>query len=340
VSTGYLACFAGTNVQLDGRDLVATIDHFKAGDAAGTTPYQRVSLAATVGWSATSALAGSPSPIERELAAIEPAFATVMFGTNDIGANRIDRFGQNLAAIADLLLARGIIPIYSTIPPRDDSATADQMVPRYNAIIRGIAQTRGIPVVDLHRELLPLPEHGLAADNLHLQSYGSGTCVLTAAGLAFGNNTRNLLVITAFDRLRRAVLANEPAPDADAPRLRGTGTLEDPFVVDQLPFADRRDTQTFGTSTVDSYPASAPADESGNEVYYRIEITAPTTLHAYVIDTSADIDLHILRGPTAADCIARHDTGIDLDVAPGTYYIVADTFEGTAGDYTLVVVTE
>ena len=52
VSTSFLACFAGSNVDLDGRDLAATVAHFKTGDAAGTTPYQRVSLAATVGWSA------------------------------------------------------------------------------------------------------------------------------------------------------------------------------------------------------------------------------------------------------------------------------------------------
>ncbi|MDX2088444.1 MAG: SGNH/GDSL hydrolase family protein [Kofleriaceae bacterium] len=341
VSTSYLACFAGTNVDLDSRDLASTVAHFKAGDAAGTTPYQRVSLAATVGWSAGAVLTGSPTRLQQEVDAVDPAFATVMFGSNDIGGNRIDLYGQNMATIVDTLLAQGIIPIMSTIPPRDDSATADRMVPRYNAVVRAIAQTRGIPLVDLHRELVPLPAHGLASDGIHLQTGGGGACNLDAAGLMFGNNVRNLHVLATLDRLRRTVVESEPAPDAEAPRLRGTGAPADPFVIDVLPFGDRRDTATFGTREIASYPACSPADESGNEVYYRIEVTAATTLRAYVIDHAADIDLQVLRdAPTATGCISRHDTAVDVAVEPGTYYVVADTYQDNAGPYTLVVTTD
>ena len=341
VSTNYLACFGTAAVDLDGRDLAGTVAHFKAGDAAGTTPYQRVTLAATIGWSAFQALAGSPSPLDQEVTAIHPAFATVMFGTNDIGYNRIDRYGQNLATIADTLLAQGIIPVLSTIPPRDDDTAADAQVPHYNAIARGVAQTRGIPLVDLHRELLPLTAHGLGPDHLHLETYANGACVLTAAGLAHGNNTRNLWVLETLDRLRRTVVANEAAPDADAPRLHGHGAPADPFLVDVLPFADRRDTSTFGIDAITSYPACGPQDERGNEVYYRIEITAPAMLHAYIIDSGADIDVHLLRGKAdAASCIARGDTEVSMAVTPGTYYLVADTFAGKAGDYTIVVMTD
>ena len=51
VSTNYLACFAGANVELAGRTpLQPTIDLFKQGVAGTTTPFNRVSLAAGVGW--------------------------------------------------------------------------------------------------------------------------------------------------------------------------------------------------------------------------------------------------------------------------------------------------
>ncbi|MBA3465508.1 MAG: SGNH/GDSL hydrolase family protein [Deltaproteobacteria bacterium] len=337
----YIACFAGTNVDLGGRDLGATVAHFKAGDAAGTTPFQRVSIATKIGWSAFQVLAGTPSPLAQEVAAIRPTFATVLFGTNDIGYNRIDRYGQNLAAIADTLLASGVIPIFSTLPPRDDDAAADRQVPRYNAIARGVAQTRGIPLVDLHRELAALPGHGLAGDDLHLESYSAGACRLDAMGITHGNNVRNLWVLSALDRMRRTVLADEPAPDADAPRLRGRGAPDDPFLVSQLPFADRRDTSTFGTDAITSYPACGPQDERGNEVYYRIELASPAMLHAYVIDDTADIDLHLLAdAPSASGCLARGDTAIDRQLAAGTYFLVADTFAGTAGDFTIVVMTD
>jgi hypothetical protein len=340
-STAYMTCFGGASVMLDGRDLAATVAHFKAGDAAGTTPYARTSAAAVVGWSAFQVLAGSPSPLAQEVAAIAPAFATVMFGTNDIGYARIDRYAQNLADITDTLLAQGIIPILSTIPSRDDDAAADLEVPRYNAIARGVAQTRGVPLVDLHRELLPLAGHGLGGDNLHLESYSGGACQLTAAGLAHGNNIRNLIVLQTLDRLRRTIVASEAAPDADAPRLAGAGTTDDPFVIAQLPFADRRDTQTFGTDAITSYPACGTQPELGNEVYYRLDVTAAGMFHVYVADGTADIDLHVLRdAPTAAGCLARGDARVSVQLAPGTYYIVADTFDHKAGDYTLVVMRD
>lgn len=340
-ATGYLTCFGGASVALDGRDLAETVAHFKTGDAAGKTPFARTSQAAVVGWSAFQVLAGSPSPLAQEVAAIHPAFATVMFGTNDIGYARIDRFAQNLADITDGLLAQGIIPILSTIPPRDDDAAADLEVPRYNAIARGVAQTRGVPLVDLHRALSPLAAHGLGPDHLHLESFAGGACQLTAAGLGHGNNTRNLLVLQALDRLRRTILAGEDAPDVDAPRLSGHGAADDPFVIEQLPFADRRDTRTFGTDAITSYPTCGTQSEVGNEVYYRLDVAAAGMFHVYVADAAADIDLHVLRdSPTAAACLVRGDTQIHVALEPGTYYVVADTFAQKAGDFTLVVMRD
>ncbi|MEO7095315.1 MAG: SGNH/GDSL hydrolase family protein [Polyangiales bacterium] len=337
----YLGCFGGTAVMLDGRDLADTVAHFKAGDAAGTTPYARKSVAAVIGWSAFQVLAGSPSPLAQEVAAIHPAFATVMFGTNDIGYARIDRYAQNLADITDTLLAQGIIPILSTIPPRDDDAAADVEVPRYNAIARVVAQTRGVPLVDLHRELLALPTHGLGGDNLQLETYSGGACQLTTAGLAHGNNLRNLIVLQTLDRLRRTVIAAELAPDADAPRLAGAGAADDPFVISLLPFADRRDTASFGTDAITSYPACGTQAELGTEVYYRLDVETAGMFHVYVADGTADIDLHVLRDtPAAAGCLARGDTQVSVQLAPGTYYVVADTFNGKAGDYTIVVMRD
>src|SRR5690606_2874274 len=52
VSTRFLYCFAGeagSYLDLDGRDhLLAGIDHYLAGDAAGTTPFDRPTIAAKV----------------------------------------------------------------------------------------------------------------------------------------------------------------------------------------------------------------------------------------------------------------------------------------------------
>lgn len=345
-STSFLDCFDGTRVDLGGRTaLQASLDAFAAADTGGgVSPFSRTSLCATVGWSASAALAGTPSPLTRELDAIMPRYASVMYGTNDVGFRTPFAFAENMLDITDTLLDRGVIPVLSSIPPRDDDATADASVPLFNLLVRGIAQGRQVPFVDLHAALLPLAAHGLGPDHVHPNAYSGGACVLTAAGLGFGYDQRNLLVLSALDRARRARMG-EPAPDAesDVTRTRGTGSFADPFVVGAFPFTDVRSTALSGAARIATYGCST-ANEGGPELYYRIVVSAPTHLHAWLVDRgTVDVDVHLLDATgAAAGCIARNDRELQADLAPGTYYVVLDSYvtsDGVAhaGEYLLVL---
>src|SRR5690606_35465773 len=129
--------------------------------------FARTSQAARIGWSAWQTLSGTPSPLARELAATEARFALVQFGTNDIEIGKLHHFADKLFDVVDFAIARGTIPIVFTIPPRRDRKDAAIWVPRYNAVIRGIAQARQVPLVDYHREMLRLPGVGLGKDGIH-----------------------------------------------------------------------------------------------------------------------------------------------------------------------------
>jgi hypothetical protein len=350
VNTNHLHCFAGSNVDLDGRtELQPALDFFKAGDAAGTTPFNRASLAATVGWSAWAALSGSPNPLAQETAAIQPRYASILFGTNDIQSRDVDRYGQNLFDIADQLIAEGTVPIFTDAPPRDDDAAADAWVPRYAAVMRGVAQARQVPFVDLQRELLNLPAHGIGSDGLHLNVYvpsGSARgCLLTAAGLDYGHNMRNLITLTALSRAKDA-LDGKPAPDATAATLAGKGDLADPFVIESLPFTDVRDTSKGGFSRIDQYTGCSTADESGNEFLYKLVLTQATNLRAFVISLNGcDVDIHLLGAAAdAASCIARNDKLVTQTLQAGTYFLSLDTYVSSGvpkpGEYLVVVMAE
>lgn len=343
-SASFLRCFEGSSVDLDGRPLEATRAHFLAGDAAGTSPYRRESLAAVVGWSASAALAGDPPPLVREHEALRPRFGVVMFGTNDVGFRTSEAFARDVWTITDRLLARGTIPLLSTIPPRDDSTSADARVPIFNLAVRAIAQGRGVPLVDYHRELLPLPAHGLAGDGVHPQVYASGGCILTVAGLQFGANVRNLITLEQLDRALRAL--DGEALDDDAPRLHGTGAPDDPFLVTPLPFAAMGDTRSSPHRTIDRYGCSS-ADESGPERVYRLVLSAPARITASVLSApGADVDVHLLEGSLAPSaCLARDDREVSASVGAGVYYVVADTFVDAggveqAGEYLVLVAVE
>lgn len=346
VSRAFMHCFAGDAVDLDGRDaLWATIEHFAEGDAGGGDPFRRVSEAATVGWSAGAVLQGAPTPLDVEFDALDPRFAVVMFGTNDIQGRDVDRYAIQMWDLVDRIVDGGTIPILSTIMPRDDDADADALVPRYNAVVRALAQGRQVPLVDFHRRLLPLPDHGLGPDRLHPSAAPTGACDLSPGGLEHGYNIRNLLTLTALDRARRALV--EPAPDPPSPLQQALGTVDDPIPIDRLPFTDLRDTRDAAGDALDAYPGcDAPQDESGPEVVYALELERATIVRARVFDRGAvDIDLHLLADPADPDaCLDRNHRTIEASLGPGTWYFVLDTYvDGgveRAGEYLFTLIAD
>ena len=351
VDDNALGCFAGSRVDLGERsDLQPTITHFLEGQAGSGTLWDRDSLAAEIGQTAAWALSGSPAPVEQELNALSPAFAVVQYGTNDIHMgstylSAIQPFGESMLDLTDLLLDQGVIPLLVTIPPRADSAAVDAWVPTYNAVVRGIAQGRQVPLVDLELGLRPLDGYGLYGDGVHLEPWSQGACELTEQGLEYGCNMRNLLVLDGLDRLRRAALDGETF-DEDGESLAGSGLAADPFVIDGLPFTDLRDTSLEGVRDIDSYPGcGSSADESGPELFYTFELSARRTIRALVFDRGeVDIDLHLLgEGLAGEDCLLRDDSDLETTLDAGRYHLVLDSYVSSgrelSGEYLLVLQT-
>ena len=77
-------------------------------------------------------------------------FAVLMLGTNDAG-----NVGSAaaLTAIVDAFEAKRIIPILSTIPPRND-ALGNGVNVQLNAAIRDLARSRSLPLIDFYQEIV------------------------------------------------------------------------------------------------------------------------------------------------------------------------------------------
>lgn len=211
----FLSCFAGRDVELGAHAALETTRSFFSARRLDSLhgSFDRTSMAAASGWITRQALAGAPSPLVREIAVATPAFAVVMLGTNDNRANGMEAFVEALPRVVEGLLTRGVVPLLSTIPPRADAPAMRARVPEYNRVIRALAESRQIPLVDLYAALLPLPKHGLVADGIHLASAWSHgvpqPCHLTPDALQHGMNMRNLVVLQALDRARRFVVEGE-----------------------------------------------------------------------------------------------------------------------------------
>jgi hypothetical protein len=380
-SQNYLGCFKGDiNNRAPAQDfniifgehvdLAETIFHFRSATIGMTSPFDRDSVATRVGAAVTFPLDGAaPTPLEQEYAALLPQFAGTMYGTNDIGAGGFARasldvklrpYQKGLVTLIDAMLGRGIVPWLSTIPPRIDDPAYLEIVPLFNAVIRGVAEGRQIPLVDFYRDLLPLPPiprtspgYGLSTDGVHptTQDYNTA-CHLDAPSLAYGYNVRNLGALRMLDRLMRVVVDGAASLDDDAPQLAGEGTAAAPFVIDGLPFSDMRSTTDARGNALQDYsgcPGSKPG--AGAEYVYRLELGAPTPLRAVVLDGSVDhsasdipvdVDVYLLDASrSGTGCIASADAILQTAVGPGTFYIVVDTAGASAdkaGEFTLAVV--
>jgi peptidoglycan/LPS O-acetylase OafA/YrhL len=336
-SASFLSCLDGPGCDLGSHtDLAATRAFFQAGNAGGTTPYGRVSLAATGGWTTADVLAGAPSPLDRELAAIAPRYGVVLLGTNDVRYGRtVDAFGADLWTIVDALRAQGSIPILSTLPNMHGDPDSNARIPLFNRVIRAIAQGRSLPLIDFHLALATLPDEGISSDGIHPTVAPDGACALTTSGLQYGYNVRNLLSLEALDRARRA--RNGEALDPGAARRTGAGSHAAPYLA-ELPIADLADTRA-GELGFGSY-AGCGVTATGHEIVYRLDLPAATAIDAYVVDRDpVDVDLAILQGSlTAASCVAGGDHTASATVGPGPVFIVIDSRSVTTeGEFAIIV---
>ena len=343
VSQNTLYCFARDPIDLGTHTaLQEALDHFLEGDAAGTTPFDRDTLAAISGRTAGWAIDG---PLQDELGTIQPRFALVHYGTNDMNMgltyhSALHPFYENLDALVQIALAEGTIPVLFGISPRLDSDAADLWVSTYNTTIRGLAQRWQLPFVDLHYATSDLDGYGMAGDGLHLEAYPDGACILSPDALAHGYNVRNLIALEALDRLYRTLLLEDEAPDARM-ELTGEGSPALPWQVPSLPFAHSADTETSPWSEVDVWDCD-DADESGPEHYYALEITETTALRAVVLDPGdPDIDIHLLDESGA--CVDRAHQLLERTLEPGSWTLALDSWtdaegEVRAGAYQLVLV--
>jgi hypothetical protein len=257
-------------------------------------------------------------------------------GTNDVRFGRsVAAFGADLWTIVDHQIARGAIPVLSTMPAMHGDPDANARIPLFNRVIRAIAQGRSLPLVDLHLALSTLPNEGISSDGIHPETAPAGGCALTDDALRYGYNLRNLLSLQALDRARRAC-SGEPI-DASAPRRQGTGSHADPFV-GQLPLVDLADTRT-GEAGLASYPGCG-VTASGREIVYRLELPAATAIDAFVVGNApVDVDVAILGGTLdAASCVAGGDLSASATVGPGTVYVVVDSRSAASeGEFVVVV---
>lgn len=234
VSRAFLHCFDTDYVDFgEFESLSETVSFFRSEKVRRKSSFGRESLAAGVGWSLYYPLAGRPPRFQREVNALHPRFALVLFGGNDANSKTERVYARRLVSLVERLAKQGVIPILGSSTPRRSKAR-DLWTQRYNQITEAIASEWKLPFVDYYAALRSLPRLGLARDGVHPNVLGRGglknACRFDEAGLQYGQNVRNLLTIKALDDVRRA-LVEQVEPRSEEPPASAE------IVVEGLPFS-------------------------------------------------------------------------------------------------------
>ena len=345
----FLNCFDGAlegtvsweiNVRLGAyAALSPTIDFFKMTRIGLDDSWTRVSLSTRVSMTASWAINGMPAPVDQELAAANPRYAVVMYGSNDIAwsepyplADRAQVYERNMRNLTDRLLAQGVVPLLTSMPPDRDFF---RYVPVYTGVLRAIAQGRQVPLIDFYKELMALgPPYGLRTDGTHPNCAQYNTCCFfdPASLSQYGYNVRNLITLQALDRMRQVMVPNAPGLDSQAPRVAGDGSATSPFIISQLPFGELRDLRASTATASGSLSCAGAPAVSGPQNLYKLVLTRPTSLRALVLDAGQGGQrISILSGPGLSSCLKTDARLVAGTFAAGTYYLSVNAPNPGAG---------
>lgn len=151
--------------------------------------------------------------LEKLLADYKPRMVTIECGIYDVEDGvSLEEYSKNMAMGLDLILAHGAIPILNTIPPFKAQM---ERTAQFNEALRTMARERGVPVLDLEREILtrrPNDWFGKLADRIHLtagKGANSGSEPTPENLSNSGYLLRGYLTVRKIDEIKQRVI-DEP----------------------------------------------------------------------------------------------------------------------------------
>lgn len=113
--------------------------------------------------------------IEQDLDAVKPEYCLILLGTNNSKSDKaIQAAMEDIEAMAQSCIERGIVPVFGTIPPRGFKDPASQPEARYNAALVETCMKQKLPVAYIFEDFQEYPDRKylLAGDGVHWHGKG------------------------------------------------------------------------------------------------------------------------------------------------------------------------
>ena len=206
-------------------------DSFTTAWCGNANSFSRDSYAADHGWTANEPLKrfANPAsecpppfdnPLRCELHLIKPSIALIMLGTNDLEKNDPVTFRKKLTRIVQETIVSGVVPVLSTIPPRQDNPDMGSRVAPYNQIIQEIAETLQAPLWNYWLSLQNAINHGMDHKGIHPSVYDEDdSAVFTSEALRYGFNLRNFTAVEVLQKIKAVTQNRAPADTSSLPNF-------------------------------------------------------------------------------------------------------------------------
>jgi hypothetical protein len=192
--------------------LQATIDFFTResfGDESAASRAGYTCAAVTdLTWTDPKVCPTNLTPLECELDRIRPSVVLVNLGMHDVHSLTTQQYEQNMRAIIEISMGRGVIPVLATFPvyPMGDDLTVARY--EFDMIVVNLAREYDIPLINFWRAAEGLPHRGVGDDHVHLTHNADQSALFNGEENQYGFTMLNLLTLQTLDALRRDVLAN------------------------------------------------------------------------------------------------------------------------------------
>ena len=162
-------------------------------------------------WADSDVCESNETPLSCDIRVNRPAYALVYIGVLDLANTTMDdettlvQFTTNLNVIIQQLIDAGVVPIMSTFPTSYSFYNND-LAEIMNDVVRDIAQSQQLPLIDLRDLVENYPNSGVNVDGFHMSSPPEGQTNFTGNQQIYVRTLYEWLVLDTLHRL------NDPNP--------------------------------------------------------------------------------------------------------------------------------
>jgi|GEM_PF-5285478 len=194
----------------DGYNYVPILEWMAAGT--GNLAQKGEEYANFSGWRCMTVLANMEPAVIR----LNPSWALIMVGTNDLDKSKPADFEKKLRELMDRSISLGVIPTLSTIPPIEGER--NDVVPAFNEAIIRVAKDYKVPYIDLWGLCMDIHPDDWATtlldDGVHLTFTGAAGAISKDDTLKNnGYMLRSVLAAELAEVMRAVVFEDVPQED-------------------------------------------------------------------------------------------------------------------------------